>query len=75
MIEERLQRIFEEAFGVDRIDDSMSAETVEDWDSLAHVGLMVAFEQEFGVSITPADAVNLPDVKSIKEFLRQRGAQ
>ncbi|MBN1765541.1 MAG: acyl carrier protein [Sedimentisphaerales bacterium] len=70
---EQLQEIFKESFGLESLEDSMSIETVEGWDSMAHVGLMMALQQHFGVVITPAQAIELTDVASIKIFLKQQG--
>ena len=72
-MEERLQRVFKESFDVARIDDSVSIDNVDGWDSMAHVGLMMALEKEFGVSIAPVDAIELTDVGKIKAFLQERG--
>jgi acyl carrier protein len=74
-MEERLLRVFQQSFGLEHIDDSMSIENVNTWDSMAHVGLMMALQQEFGVSIAPAEAIELTDVGTIKAFLRKRGIE
>ena len=72
---ERLQNIFADSFDLDSIDDDTSPENVEEWDSLAHVALMVALESEFGVSISPSQAVELGDVGKIKAFLSSQGIE
>jgi len=74
-MEEKLQQIFQESFGVEKIDDSMSIETVDGWDSMVHVGLMLALQQEFGVSISPAVAIELTDIAAIKQFLQNEGVK
>ena len=71
-IEQRLQPIFYEAFGVETLDDALSIDTVDGWDSMAHVGLILALQKEFGVSISPVDALELTDVAAIKQFLGRR---
>jgi acyl carrier protein len=70
-----LERIFKESFGVDAIDDSMSVDNVKGWDSMAHVGLIMALQKEFGISITPAQAIELTDIAGIKKFLQQQDAK
>ena len=74
-MEERLQRVFRESFDVEKIDDTTSIHNVDGWDSMAHVGLMMALEREFGVSISPADAIELTDVAKIKAFLQEHRAK
>ena len=49
----------------------MSIENVKGWDSMAHVGLILALQQEFDVSISPAEAIELTDIAAIKKFLRK----
>jgi acyl carrier protein len=53
----------------------MSIDNVEGWDSMAHVGLILALQKEFGVSISPADAIELTTVKEIIRYLADAGIQ
>jgi acyl carrier protein len=71
----RLEKIFRESFGVDRLEDAMSIDTVNGWDSMAHVGLIFALQKEFKVSISPADAIELTTVKEIIRYLAGAGVQ
>jgi acyl carrier protein len=71
----RLEKIFQESFGIDHLEDSMSIDNVSGWDSMAHVGLILALQKEFGVSISPADAIELTDIKGILQFLTNHGIQ
>ena len=72
---ERLERIFLESFGVDSLDEGMSIGDVKGWDSLGHIGLMMVLQQEFGVKISPSQAVELLNVRAIKNFLKQQGCE
>ena len=57
------------------IDAQASAETLEGWDSLRQLELMLALELEYGVRI-PADAMlELQSVAAIEEFLTEHGAR
>lgn len=47
--------------------------SVESWDSLAHVSLMLAIESEFGVSIDIGDQIALTSVPAIRLYLEERG--
>lgn len=47
--------------------------SVETWDSLAHVSLMLAIESEFGVSIDITDQIALTSVPAIRLYLEERG--
>jgi len=57
----------------DRITDDLSPDNVDTWDSLNHISLISALEQEFGLTL-PAenlgDSMSLPGLKSL---LAERG--
>jgi len=74
-MQERLQKVFRESFGIGEVNDEMSYENVKPWDSMGHVGLIMALQKEFGCSISPADAIELTDVKAIKAFLKEHGVE
>jgi acyl carrier protein len=65
---EKLEKIFRDAFGVNKLTDDLSIDTVEGWDSMAHVALIMTLQKEFDVSISPQEAIELTDVASIKKF-------
>lgn len=48
--------------------------SVESWDSLAHVSLMLALEGEFGITIDVDDQLNLTSYESVRLYLEQRAA-
>ena len=53
MVQERLQRIFREIFSNNDlvVTDTTTAADVPGWDSLAHINLIYAVENEFGIQI------------------------
>ena len=63
-------------FGVERrdIDERSSPETVEGWDSMGHLNLVMELERSFKLSIAIADAIEMANVRKIKEILRGYGA-
>jgi acyl carrier protein len=60
----RLTDIFHDVFDDDDIEltPDMTAEDVDEWDSLSHIRLIVAAEREFGVSFSSAEVANLENV-------------
>lgn len=48
-------------FAIDEsdIDENSSLETVENWDSLQHINLIMALEEEFGVQVDMDDALEM----------------
>lgn len=63
-IKERLQEIFRDIFDDEELEirEEMSAEDIEDWDSLAQINLIIAIEKEFGVKF------NLEEVSKLKNI-------
>jgi acyl carrier protein len=47
--------------------------SVDGWDSLAHVALMLAIESEFHVSIDVADQIRLTSYPAIRHYLEELG--
>ena len=74
-MDQKLAGILQDCFGLDDVPQDLSIETVESWDSMAHVGLIMALQSEFGVSISPEKAAELTDLQKIEEFLQDQGIQ
>jgi acyl carrier protein len=47
------------ALDPDSVGDDTSTDTVEGWDSLAHMNLILAIEQELGVTVPDEEAADL----------------
>ncbi|MFH1417410.1 MAG: acyl carrier protein [Planctomycetota bacterium] len=66
----RLRSIVSSILGVpeDRITDDLSPDNVDTWDSLNHISLISALEQEFGLTL-PAenlgDSMSLPKLRAL----------
>ena len=48
-------------------------ETIPQWDSLAHVNLMLALESEYDVMFSPQEMASMSSVRSIQDALMQKG--
>ncbi len=55
--------------GIDEINEETSMDTLESWDSLAHMNLVLTLESEYGVSFPDDDAVNMTSYELIKIVL------
>ena len=53
------------------IDSEASMDTIPNWDSLRHMNLVLALEEEFKVSIPDEDAGNITSYKIIKLVLEE----
>jgi len=67
-VKEKLQLIFRDLFEDDSIElnDSMTSNDIEDWDSLMHINLIIIIEEEFKIKLTTNEAFN---TKSVGEFI------
>jgi acyl carrier protein len=55
------------------ISDELSPGKYEKWDSLAHVKLIMALEEEFGIRLTIGEMTSLESVADIKKKLSIHG--
>lgn len=53
------------------ITEDSSIDNIEAWDSLQHMNLVLALEEEFGVTIADDDAANITSYKLIKIVLEE----
>jgi acyl carrier protein len=56
----------------DSISDDTSMDTVASWDSIKHMNLVLAIEEEFGISIPDEDAANITSYPLIKLVLAEQ---
>jgi len=70
-LRDRLQDLFRDVFDDDDIvlADGLTAADVDGWDSLAHVNLMIAVEEEFDVRFATAEIASMQDVGSLVALL------
>jgi Acyl carrier protein len=69
--EETLKQVMATVLGVPvaAISESSSMDTIESWDSIKHMNLVLALEEEFGLSIPDEDAANITSYQLIKLVL------
>jgi acyl carrier protein len=66
------QRVFED--NNLKIRDDMTAADVPQWDSLAHINLIVEIEEEFGLQFTVEDIVGLKNVGEMIQLIERKAA-
>lgn len=73
-MEKKLKGIFSEVFKVrvSEINDKSSPDNVKKWDSLGHTNLIIALEEDFNVSFTPDEMIEMLNFKLIKTTLKQK---
>ncbi len=70
-IYERLNTVFREVFDDDEIEvcKTTTADDIEDWDSLEHINLVAAVEQEFGIKFTMAQVMGMKNVGEMVDVI------
>lgn len=73
-MEKTLKTVMATVLGIpiDAISDNTSMDTVESWDSIKHMNLVLAVEEEFGVSIPDEDAANITSYPLIRLVLAEQ---
>tara|TARA_B100000745_G_scaffold212852_2_gene141090 strand:- start:5054 stop:5281 length:228 start_codon:yes stop_codon:yes gene_type:complete len=54
---------------ISEIGDEAHAESIEKWDSLNHMNMMIAIEQQLGIVFTESELVELNSLQSIVESI------
>jgi acyl carrier protein len=65
---ERLTDIFRTVFGDESIElrDDMTADDIAAWDSISHIQLIFAVEEEFDIKLSMKDLESLEDVGALR---------
>ena len=68
MVKIKIKQVMSAVFEipVESIVDDASSDNIENWDSLRHLNLILALEEEFGVSIPDDEVGNLVNYKLIE---------
>jgi acyl carrier protein len=68
MVSEKIKIIMSVIFELplELITDDASTDTIENWDSLGHLNLILALEEEFGVNIPDEEVGNFVNFKLIE---------
>ena len=60
---------------VEQVADDSSGQTIEQWDSVGHINLVMALEQKFGVSFTMEEIMQLRDVRAICRVISEQSGK
>ncbi len=73
-IHERLQEVFQTVFADDSIEltAQTTAKDIPAWDSVAHINLMFAIEQAFGIQFAGNELAEFANIGELENYLSQR---
>jgi acyl carrier protein len=72
-LDERIKEAMASVFGVDAatLNEDTTQDDIAEWDSLKHLDLIVALEDEFGVTIPLEEVGNMTNFKYIRLTLQE----
>ena len=72
-IHEKLNEVFQDVFGDDEIlvNDETTAADVDGWDSLRHITLLAAIEDEFDIEFSMSMTVNMKNVGEMVDYIEE----
>ena len=70
-VEDRIKSVMSAVFEIsaDQIKEDSSPDTIESWDSLKHMNLVVALEEEFEIEFTDDEIIELMNYSLIKNII------
>lgn len=72
-IYEKLESIFEDVFDESvKLTADTTAEDVEDWDSLTHITLISAVEEEFGIKFKMKEVSSMRNIGEMVAIISER---
>lgn len=71
---ERLNNVFRDVFDNETIEvnENTTADDIEDWDSLEHINLIVAVEQEFDIKFNMGEVTTMKNVGDMVNIIISR---
>ncbi|MGA7590895.1 MAG: acyl carrier protein [Candidatus Sulfotelmatobacter sp.] len=74
MVFEQIRRIASDLFAipVERITACSSPESIEAWDSIQHLNLILAVEERFNLQLTPEETEQMTNIGEIAKIVDRR---
>lgn len=75
--ESKLKQVLADVFGVDAatVGEESSVDSIAAWDSLNHLNLVLALEEQFGVSFSEEQIVEMMNYPLVKAVLEEAGVE
>jgi acyl carrier protein len=69
----QVRDIASEIFGIkaDKITSESSPKTIENWDSMQHLNLVLAIEEKFGVQFDPEDIEEMQNIGAVAVLVQK----
>ena len=73
-IETRLKTVLSQllSISIEAINDDLSPDTIDTWDSVTHMNLVMALEEEFRIQFTEVQIVEMMNYAPIRNILKEQ---
>lgn len=73
-VQDRIKNVMSAVFEIpiEQIQDDSSPDTIDSWDSLKHMNIVVALEEEFNVQFTDDEIIELISMKLIMVIICEK---
>jgi acyl carrier protein len=70
---DQVRHIASDIFGIpqDKITAESSPETIESWDSMQHLNLVLAIEEKFGMQFSPEDIEEMKNIGAVAALIER----
>jgi len=74
-MDRKVEQVFANVFQlkIEDIQDEFTPNDIHGWDSLGHLSLISAIEQQFNTTLNMEDAIGIQSVKDVKRILNGKG--
>lgn len=76
-LKEKYDHAFVESFSIDAatLDGDLAYNSISEWDSIGHMGLIAALEEAFGISLATDDIVEFSSYRKGMEIMKKYGLE
>lgn len=73
-MDEQIKKVMSAVFGLDenQINENSSTDTIENWDSLQHINLIMALEEEFDLEFESDDITKMISFTDISNVINSK---
>ena len=73
-MENRIKKVIGSVFGIEpsSITENDSPESIDNWDSLRHMNLVVALEEEFEIEFTEEEIMDMLNYKILYTIIKEK---
>jgi acyl carrier protein len=75
-VQERVRQVAADVFNVplDQVNDDSTPTSIESWDSVQHLNLVLALEQEMNVRIDPEEIERMKSIGDVVKLIEEKTA-